>query len=72
MLAPGQKFLKTELEREAFLQSYSQVHDFDRDALDYYTVLIGSFFYKISPGDAFETYRALIASQLQRIIAGSH
>lgn len=48
VLRPGQKFLKTEKEREVFLKSYSRYHKFSKVAFDYYMVLFGVFFFKIS------------------------
>lgn len=56
-LRPGQKFLKTKREKEAFLDSYNKYHQFSKKAFDYYMVLIGVFFYSISSGIKNEDYR---------------
>jgi len=68
LLRPGQQFLKTIDEREKFLDSYSKYCTFDRNAFDYYTVLFGSYFYQISPGDEFREYRSIIKHLIYQII----
>ena len=67
VLRPGQKFLKTEMERKTFLESYNRYHNFSREAFDYYMVLFGMFFYKISPGEQNEDYRDYLIHMINDI-----
>lgn len=69
VLRPGQKFLQTAEERETFLAAYGRHHDFSRQAFDYYMVLFGSFFYKISPGAENDNYRALLVDMINSIVS---
>lgn len=68
VLRPGQKFLKTEREREIFLKSYSRYHNYSKEAFNYYMVLFGTFFYRISPGKENEEYRNALISMIKDII----
>lgn len=68
VLRPGQRFLKTEKERKIFLESYTRYHSFSEDAFNYYMVLFGIFFYKISPGNQNEDYRSILIRMIKNII----
>ncbi len=68
VLRPGQRFLRTEREREIFLKSYSRYHNYSKEALNYYMVLFGTFFYKISLGKENEEYRNILISMIKDII----
>ncbi len=68
VLRPGQKFLRTKKEREVFLESYSGYHDFSKKAFDYYMVLFGIFFYKISPGKQNKEYRNILIYMIKEVI----
>lgn len=68
VLRPGQKFLKTYKERKIFLKSYSRYHNFSKEAFDYYMVLFGIFFYKISPEKQNKDYRNTLIHMIQSII----
>lgn len=68
VLRPGQKFLKTKEEREVFLESYSRYNSFSRKAFNYYIVLFGAYFYKISSGKENEEYRNTIINMMKEII----
>lgn len=69
VLRPGQKFLKTEKEREVFLKSYSRYHKFSKVAFDYYMVLFGVFFFKISSLKQNQGYRNSIINMINDIIS---
>lgn len=62
VLRPGQKFLKTEVERRAVLASYSKFHSYSKAAFNYHLVLFAMFFYSISPGRENEDYRKNLIS----------
>lgn len=68
ILRPGQKFLQTQKEREIFLKSYSKYHNFSKEDFDYYMVLFGMFFYKISHGKQNQDYRNYIIDMINGII----
>lgn len=67
-LRPGQRFLQTEKERQIFLNSYSRYHNFSKEAFNYYMVLFGIFFYKISPGEQNQEYRNILINMINDII----
>ncbi|QSX06920.1 aminoglycoside phosphotransferase family protein [Sedimentibacter sp. zth1] len=46
-LRPGQKFLKTKEERDLFLEGYKRLQNFDMFSVNYYLVLIASYFYSM-------------------------
>lgn len=69
ILRPGQKFLRTEKEREVFLKSYNRYHDFSKEAFDYYMVLFGIYFYKISSGKQYGEYRNTLIHMINDIIS---
>lgn len=71
VLRPGQKFLQTEKEREIFLNSYSKYHYFSKETFDYYMVLFGIFFYKISPGKQNHDYRSFLINMINGIVLGN-
>ena len=48
VLRPGQKFLSTKEERDIFLKSYSDIHSFSWQTLNYYLVLFSMYFYRIA------------------------
>lgn len=68
VLRPGQKFLRSNLERKVFLEAYSRHHDYSRQAFDYYMVLFGSYFYHISSGQSNKEYRELLISMMNSIV----
>ena len=68
VLRPGQRFLQTEKEREIFRNSYSRYHNFSKEAFEYYMVLFGMFFYKISPGGQNQEYRDILINMINDII----
>lgn len=68
VLRPGQKFLQTQEEREVFLEAYREYHDFSQEAFDYYFVLFGIFFYKISPGEDNARYREILLEMIDGIV----
>lgn len=71
VLRPGQKFLRTDKERKIFLKSYSRYHNFSKEAFNYYMVLFGIFFYKISPGKQNQGYRNYLIHMINDIISGN-
>lgn len=71
VLRPGQKFLKTKEERELFLKSYSRHHNYSKEAFNYYLVLFGMLFYRISSNEENEKneeYRSIIIDMIKDII----
>ena len=70
VLRPGQRFLQTEKERRVFLESYRKHHSFSKEAFDYYMVLFGIFFYKISMSTENEDYRNSLIDMINDIILG--
>lgn len=68
ILRPGQRFLKTETERQIFLKSYCKYHNYSKEAFNFYMVLFGMFFYKISPGEKNEDYRNILIDMINDII----
>ncbi len=64
ILRPGQKFLKTEAERQEFLAGYRSVGQYDEALLPYYMVLIYTRFLKA--GDA--EYEQYIRDWIHRVI----
>lgn len=58
-LRPGQKFLKTDAERKAFLKGYSKYNDYDEYAVKYYTAACYVRFLKNKEKDS-EYYRFVI------------
>lgn len=63
-LRPSQKFLKTEEELELFLEGYGSKAVYNRQAFNYYFLVIASYFYGI--GD--EKYRLDVDRIINRII----
>ena len=68
ILRPGQQFLRTELERSLFLERYGIYHKFSKEAFNYYMVMFGVFFYKISPGQQYKEYRDTLIRMINNII----
>lgn len=68
ILRPGQKFLKTNEERTAFLIAYNKHHDFSKEAFEYYMVLFGIYFYHISPGEQNQEYRNILIDMMKDVI----
>lgn len=73
ILRPGQKFLKTHEERDIFLKSYTRFHKYSKEAFDYYMVLFGMLFYRISQGEESldkenEDYRNQLIHMIDDII----
>ena len=64
ILRPGQKFLKTSIEVETFLNGYKKLGTFNREYVKYYMILIYSWFYKI--GD--EEYKKFVLNLLNKMI----
>ncbi|MBO4419685.1 MAG: aminoglycoside phosphotransferase family protein [Oscillospiraceae bacterium] len=62
---PGQKFLKTELEREAFLSGYSRFGAFDQEAVRFYMAQCYVYFLRFSGDDG--EYREYAADWLKGI-----
>ncbi len=57
ILRPGQKFMNTEEELSLFVDGYLSVGNCNLDYVNYYMVLIYSYFYKIGRNDeAYQTY----------------
>lgn len=65
VLRPGQKFLKTEIERNLFLEEYSKYEEYNEEALDYYLVLVAMFFFSI---DIEKDYRSLLINMIDKIV----
>lgn len=68
-LRPGQKFLRTEKERDIFLESYSRYHNYSKEAFEYYMVLFGITFYKIGSGKQNEDYKSMLIHMINDIIS---
>ena len=68
ILRPGQKFLKTNVERNVFLKAYNKYHEYSKEAFKYYMVLFGMYFYHISPGEQNQEYRNIIIDMVKDII----
>jgi hypothetical protein len=56
-------------EREIFLNSYSRYHNFSKEAFDYYMVLFGMLFYKISLKKQNEEYRIILIHMIKDVIS---
>lgn len=67
-LRPGQKFLKTRIERDLFLKTYGRYHDFHRETLNYYMIVFSMYFYSISMEPEDSSYRRDILKIINEII----
>ncbi len=67
ILRPGQRFMKTEEERQAFLEGYASLGDYDRQRVEYYMVLIYSRFMKFDD----EPYEQYVRTWMDKAIASA-
>ena len=65
ILRPGQKFLKTEEERSAFLNGYSRYGDYDPDAVRFYMAQIYPYFLEFSQNN--EEYCSYVNDWLAKL-----
>ena len=68
-LRPGQRFLKTDAERRAFLDGYAQLGSYDPEAVRYYMAQCYVYFLEFSADDP--EYCAYVRSWLSSLISGS-
>lgn len=62
-LRQGQKFLKTDVERQAFLKGYNSVNNCNFKYVKYYMILIYIWFYEFSD----EEHKKVILSEIERL-----
>ena len=65
ILRPGQRFLKTEAEKELFLEGYRSQGTVDLELLKYYMVQIYARFYSL--GESGDGYQEYVRAQLHKI-----
>ncbi|MBU5439614.1 aminoglycoside phosphotransferase family protein [Tissierella sp. MSJ-40] len=68
ILRPLQRFMKTRVEREAFLEGYNKYGSYDKKALNYCTVLIYMHFYSIGKVAKDNEYTEFVLKEIERIM----
>lgn len=68
---PSQKFMKTQIEIDRFLEGYSEYQNYDKKALSYCTALIYQYFYEIGLNIKDDDYCNFIQNQFEKIISSS-
>lgn len=68
---PSQKFMKTQIEVDRFLEGYSEYQSYDKKALSYCKALIYQYFYEIGLNIKDDDYCNFIQNQFEKIISSS-